>query len=70
MLYSFAEKVDKFVTVEKQEGDNSKANANVQQYALNLRASSDLGARKKREEALENELSELFVTIESSQPVH
>lgn len=70
MLYSFAEKVDKFVTVEKQEGDNSKANTNVQQYALNLRASSDLGVRKKREEALENELSELFVTIESSQPVH
>ncbi len=61
LLYNFAEKVDMFVSVEKQEGDNSNANPNVQQYALNLRASSDLGARKKREEALENELSDVFV---------
>jgi len=61
-LYAFADRVDKFVTVEKQEGDNSKADTNVQQYALNLRASSDLGARKKREEALENQLKEFFVS--------
>ncbi|CAN5798746.1 hypothetical protein BH11BAC3_BH11BAC3_12070 [soil metagenome] len=60
ILYNFGENVDKFVTVEKQEGDNSTANPNIQQYALNLRASSDLGARKKREEALENELNVLF----------
>lgn len=33
----------------------------ITQYSLNLRASSDLGARKKREEALLNLLSPLFM---------
>lgn len=51
-LLNFAEEVDKFVKVEKEEGDLSGASEEIKHYALNLRASSDLGARRKREEAL------------------
>ena len=52
ILLSFAEEVDRFVKVEKEEGDLSGSSEEVKQYALNLRASSDLGARRKREDAL------------------
>jgi hypothetical protein len=58
ILVHFAEDIDIYVSVEidKQEGDVEAASENVKQFGSNLRASSDLGARKKREEALENEL--------------
>lgn len=60
-LIGLADNIDKYVTVEKEEGDNTTASENVKQYSLNLRASSDLGARKKREEALEKELQTVLV---------
>lgn len=60
LLLKFAEAIDKFVTIEKEEGDASAISPNVKQYSLNLRASSDLGARRKREEALEAELVTLW----------
>jgi len=59
-LIDFGHKIDKFVTIEKGEGDNSHAPEDVRQYALNLRASSDLGARKNRENALEKVLAPIF----------
>ena len=52
ILEKFAQDVDKHVKVEKEEGDTSEMSEEVTQYSLNLRASSDLGARRKREEAL------------------
>lgn len=59
-LLKFAEGIDKFVTIEKEEGDVSEISPNVKQYSLNLRASSDLGARRKREESLDAELGSLW----------
>ncbi|MEL7124433.1 MAG: DUF262 domain-containing protein [Bacteroidota bacterium] len=52
ILLKFGSEVDKYVRVEKEEGDTSGIAEEVTQYSLNLRASSDLGARRKREEAL------------------
>jgi hypothetical protein len=60
ILSKFAAAIDKFVTIEKEEGDVSAISPNVKQYSLNLRASSDLGARRKREEALDAELESLW----------
>ena len=45
-------KVDSFVKVEAEEGTKEVFTPNVTKYAVNLRASSDLGARRNREEAL------------------
>ena len=56
ILKSFGENIDKFVKVAKEEGDVSEMSENVVTYSLNLRASSDLGARRKRQEALDSEL--------------
>lgn len=55
-LLEFAENIDKLVRVEKEEGQLQETSENVVQYTLNLRASSDLGARRKRQQALEDEL--------------
>lgn len=60
LLLDFAVNVDKFLTIEKENGDNTNVSENVKQYALNIRASSDLGARKKREESLNKELESLW----------
>ncbi|WP_400079358.1 DUF262 domain-containing protein [Winogradskyella sp. R77965] len=56
-LMKFAQDIDKFVRVEKEEGAAAEMSENVIQYTLNLRASSDLGARRKRQEALDSELN-------------
>lgn len=56
LLMIFGSDIDKFVKVAKEEGDVSRMSDNVVKYALNLRASSDLGARRKRQEALDEEL--------------
>jgi len=58
ILLHFAESIDIYVSVEidKQDGDVDAASETVKQYGSNVRASSDLGARKKREEALDTEL--------------
>lgn len=53
ILIKFGEEVDRYVRVEKEEGDVTGISEEVIQYSLNLRASSDLGARRKREEALD-----------------
>lgn len=82
-LIIFGNQVDKFVSVKKDDWENTSiveneegeispaveneeevnVSENVKQYGLNLRASSDLGARRKREEALERELSPIFNSI-------
>jgi hypothetical protein len=59
-LLEFAKAVDEFVTIEKQAGDTSHVTPEITQYALNLRASSDLGARRNREEALSKVLRDIF----------
>lgn len=56
-LMEFADKIDKLVRVEKEEGEIAETSENVVQYTLNLRASTDLGARRKRQEALDSELN-------------
>lgn len=57
ILMEFASNVDAYVTIDS-EGVEGVAvtSENVKQYSQNLRASSDLGARKKREDALNLEL--------------
>lgn len=62
ILTYFGEEVDIYVSVKDDnvDGEIDAASENVIQYAQNLRASSDLGARKKREEVLERELSSIF----------
>lgn len=60
LLTDIANQVDIFVSTEKEEGDLNGMNELIKQYAQNLRASSDLGARKKREEALESLLENVF----------
>lgn len=60
LLLEIAEQIDKFVSTDKEDADLSKISEWVQQYGSNLRASSDLGARKKREEALDILLKPLF----------
>lgn len=60
LLLEIAEQIDNFVSTDKQEIPNNNVNENIRQYASNLRASSDFGARKKREEALEQLLKPLL----------
>lgn len=60
LLLDIANQVDLFVSTEKEEGETINANEHIKQYAQNLRASSDLGARRKREEALEILLQPIF----------
>ena len=60
ILYDFGEKIDKYQSTEKMEGDNAGADEKVVQYALNVRASSDLGPRRKREEVLTSLLEQFF----------
>lgn len=60
LLLDIADQIDRYVSTDKEDADVSGMNEWVIQYGSNLRASSDLGARKKREEALENLLKPLF----------
>lgn len=60
LLLEIAEKINQYVSTDKEDADTSGMNEWVIQYGSNLRASSDLGARKKREEALEHLLQPLF----------
>ena len=60
LLLQIADDIDKFVSTDKEDANVAGMNEWIQQYGSNLRASSDLGARKKREEALEVLLSPLF----------
>lgn len=57
VLIQFGTEVSNVVSVQKEKGDVSKYSNEVVQYAQNLRASSDLGARRKREEALASVLA-------------
>lgn len=57
LLNQIASQIDMFVSTDKENGDTSGIDENIKQYSINLRASSDLGARRKREEALEILLS-------------
>lgn len=59
-LNLLASQVDSYVTAEKMEENNQEFSVPVVQYANNLRASSDLGARKRREDSLETILSDIF----------
>jgi len=59
MLTEFAEQIDIYVSTGQDTPDGG-LNQNVREYALNLRASSDLGARRKREDALEIYLAPVF----------
>jgi len=63
ILEDFATEIDIYVSVDsdKMDGDIEAASETLKQYGSNLRASSDLGARKKREEALEKELAPALV---------
>jgi hypothetical protein len=57
-LKGVGEAVDAFLTTAEGEGEPViELSADARSYALNVRASSDLGARKKREEALDSVLA-------------
>lgn len=60
ILTEFAQNVDLFVKVEKEAGASDHFSNEVKQYALNLRASSDLGARRNRGEALEKVITSII----------
>lgn len=62
-LEAFGIAIDEFLKVDKE--ISATSSENVSTYALNVRSSSDLGARRKREEALENELSDILVEMVS-----
>lgn len=59
-LFEFGTAVDRIVSTEPGNAILSNPDENMIQYAINLRASSDLGARKKREEALENNIKPIL----------
>lgn len=60
LLLDCAAQIDRYVSTDKEDADFSGFDEWVIQYGSNLRASSDLGARKKREEALEHMLQQLL----------
>ena len=60
LLLKIASQIDNFVSTASEDGNIGYVDPNIQQYCVNLRASSDLGARKKREEALDNLLAPIF----------
>lgn len=59
-LTEFASQVDEFVRSE--EGDRQHLPKNVREYGAGIRASTDLGSRKRRFEALDRELTEILNT--------
>jgi hypothetical protein len=61
LLTNFANEIDSYVSTG--ESISVGVNDNIREYATNLRASSDLGARRKREEALDAFLRPIFETI-------
>ena len=60
LLLEIGQKIDEIVSTDKLGIDHEEPDPMILQYGLNLRASSDLGARKKREEALEALLQPVF----------
>jgi hypothetical protein len=58
VLIDIAHEIDQFVSTGLENAP--RVNERVREYAANLRASSDLGARKKREDALESLLQPIF----------
>jgi hypothetical protein len=60
LLLDIASMIDEFVSIDKENREPLGLNEWIIQYGSNLRASSDLGARKRREEALEQLLKPLF----------
>lgn len=62
ILLDIADKIDKTVSSDKIEGEEGSEdiNPNIKVYSQNVRASSDLGARKKREDALRELLKPIF----------
>jgi len=60
LLLDIASQIDQLVSTDKENGNVEGVNELIKQYGQNLRASSDLGARKKREEALEILLEPAF----------
>jgi len=60
-LMNFAEQTDKFLKVQKEEGNTDEINQDVVEYSLNVRASTDLGARRKREDSLNRYLNDLEI---------
>lgn len=59
-LNTLAHQIDSFVATEKMEEDLETFSVQIAQYANSIRASSDLGARKRREDSLETLLVEIF----------
>lgn len=65
ILDSFGEKIDKMVSIARVEEEadaivEAESSENVSKYVQGIRASSDLGSRRRRDEALESELSPLL----------
>ncbi len=60
LLLEIAALIDNYVSTEEIGDGTNEVDKYIIQYGSNLRASSDLGARKKREEALENLLKPLL----------
>lgn len=58
LLLGLAESIDSYVSTGTD--NSSDVNIHIKEYGDNLRASSDLGARKKREDALEALLNPIF----------
>jgi hypothetical protein len=54
ILVGFGEKIDQFVKAEQK--DQTRFPINVRDYASGIRASTDLGSRKRRQSALEKEM--------------
>ncbi|AMP98257.1 hypothetical protein AY601_1339 [Pedobacter cryoconitis] len=60
LLNGIGNLIDKYVSTDKEQIPTIGFDENIKEYSINLRASSDLGARKKREDALQKLLEPLF----------
>lgn len=58
ILLKFGTEIDDFVRAD--DADKRKLPQNVRDYGAGIRASTDLGSRKRRFDALENEIEEIF----------
>ena len=62
ILNIFGQQIDSYVSITKEEDEQSLGfPANVLAYGLGMRASTDLGSRKRRDEALEFELRDVWL---------
>lgn len=61
ILNQFGQQIDTYVSITKEEDEQGSGfHPNVLAYGLGMRASTDLGSRKRRDEALEIELQEIW----------